>query len=58
MKEYPDLQLRETASSLGFYDECHFSKVFKASFGISPGSYRDSLTEKDDIPGIEFVPIS
>jgi AraC family transcriptional regulator len=32
--EFP---LREVASTLGFYDEPHFSKAFHAEFGMPPG---------------------
>lgn len=58
MREYPDLQIRVIAESLGFYDECHFSKVFKDRYGVSPGSYRHTPTENDEIPGIAFIPTS
>jgi AraC-like DNA-binding protein len=35
-----DLPISEIAARLKFYDQFHFSKVFKASFGISPSQYR------------------
>ncbi len=36
----PDLQLREIANTLGFYDEFHLSKSFKQKYQISPKEYR------------------
>lgn len=36
----PDLQLREIANALGFYDEFHFSKSFKQKYQLSPRGYR------------------
>jgi AraC-like DNA-binding protein len=38
-----DLSLLEVAESLGFYDQFHFSKVFKSFTGISPAAYRNSM---------------
>lgn len=37
----PDLQLRELANTLGFYDEFHLSKSFKQKYRISPREYRN-----------------
>ena len=38
---YPKRRLADVALSLGFYDEFHFSKLFKRKFGYSPSeSYR------------------
>lgn len=37
----PDLQLREVANTLGFYDEFHLSKSFKQKYQISPREYRN-----------------
>jgi len=34
--------LAEIAESCGFYDEFHFSKVFKKHLGTSPSAYRES----------------
>ncbi|MBY3621528.1 helix-turn-helix domain-containing protein [Acinetobacter sp. CUI P1] len=34
------LSVKEIASTLHFYDEFHFSKWFKKSYGLSPTSYR------------------
>ena len=39
----PDLQLREIANALGFYDEFHLSKSFKQKYHISPREYRNKL---------------
>lgn len=36
----PDRYIRELALSLGFYDEFHFSKLFKRRFGYAPSSNR------------------
>jgi AraC family transcriptional regulator len=35
------LPLAEAALHAGFFDQSHFSRVFKRHFGISPRSYRD-----------------
>ncbi len=40
METEPDIQLREIANMLGFYDEFHLSKSFKQKYGISPREYR------------------
>ena len=36
------LSLSDVALSTGFYDVSHFSKAFKAKYGISPGEFRGS----------------
>ncbi len=47
---YPDMKIMSIAKTLGFYDEFHFSKMFKREFGISPGSYRkQNLLYSDEI---------
>ena len=38
--DYPDMKIFSIAKTLGFYDEFHFSKMFKRAFGISPSTYR------------------
>jgi AraC family transcriptional regulator len=38
-----DLSLAEIASSAGFADQSHFSRLFRAAFGVSPGAYRRRL---------------
>lgn len=35
-----NLSVKEIASSLHFYDEFHFSKLFKRSYGLSPSAFR------------------
>ncbi len=58
MREYPEMTMREIALNLGFADDSHFSKVFKSVYGVSPANYKNSLAEKDEVPGISFMPIS
>jgi AraC-like DNA-binding protein len=49
-----DLRLKQIAQILNFYDEFHFSKVFKKHYGESPQSYRENVTE----PGMaKFNPL-
>jgi AraC-like DNA-binding protein len=40
LHEYPEMPLSEVARNLGFYDEFHFSKVFKKNYGLSPNLYK------------------
>lgn len=40
--------VKSTALSCGFSDSLYFSKVFKASVGISPGGYRKSIHGAED----------
>jgi len=35
------LALAEVAYQLGFADQSHFQRVFKAHVGVTPGQYRD-----------------
>lgn len=51
MREYPEMTMREIALNLGFADDSHFSKVFKSVYGVSPANYKNSLAEKDEVPG-------
>lgn len=37
---YPKMSIKEISGELGFYDEFHYSKVFKKVFGLSPKQYR------------------
>lgn len=37
---YPNMSIKEIANRLGFYDEFHYSKAFKKSFGLSPTQYK------------------
>ena len=39
-KNYPEMQIKEIAYNLGFYDEYHFSKQFKKITGLSPSDYK------------------
>ena len=41
-----NMSLSEIAETLGFYDQFHFSKVFKAHVGVPPSKYRSGLTIK------------
>jgi AraC-like DNA-binding protein len=38
--QFSDLQLKEIAFRLGYYDPYHFSKAFKQEMGITPREYR------------------
>ena len=40
LENFPYMTLAEIASNLGFCDEFHLSRQFKAKYGISPGAYR------------------
>lgn len=42
----PSIPLSEIAERLGFYDQFHFSKVFKAYTSMSPSKYRAALTQQ------------
>ncbi len=46
----PRLSLRLLAEELGFCDEFHLSKVFKAFTGVSPQSYRETYFKARQIP--------
>ena len=39
-KNFPDMNIKEVAYNLGFYDEYHFSKQFKKITGVTPKSMR------------------
>ncbi|MBB6735153.1 AraC family transcriptional regulator [Cohnella zeiphila] len=41
--ETTDSSVKEIAAALHFYDEFHFSKLFKQRYGVSPRAYRQSL---------------
>lgn len=50
-----ELSIKQIASLLGFCDEFHFSKAFKAQLGVSPSGFRERILK----PGIEnFSPQS
>lgn len=40
LENYPDMKMNSIAVALGFCDEFHFSKVFKAKNGICPSEYK------------------
>ena len=40
LKDYSNMKISEIAANLGFYDEFHFSKTFKKSFGTSPTEFK------------------
>ena len=56
----PDMKLGEIASTLGFTDEFHMSKAFKARYGVSPSVYRMRETEDGtgndaaQVTGVDF----
>ena len=41
MNNYPNMKMGSIAVALGFYDEFHFSKVFKSRVGMSPSEYKN-----------------
>jgi AraC family transcriptional regulator len=41
-----DRPLVEVALASGFYDQSHFTRVFKARFGLTPSAFRASLRER------------
>ena len=42
-RSFPEMQIKEVAYNLGFYDEYHFSKQFKKLMGVSPLTYRKDI---------------
>jgi AraC-like DNA-binding protein len=40
---HSDVPLRHVALECGFYDQAHFTRVFRAARGVSPSRYRQSL---------------
>lgn len=41
--ETTSISIKEIAASLRFYDEFHFSKIFKQRYGVSPRKFRQRL---------------
>lgn len=41
MNDYPNMKMSSIAVALGFYDEFHFSKVFRSRVGMSPSEYKN-----------------
>jgi AraC-like DNA-binding protein len=41
------LPLAEVALEAGFSDQAHFTRMFKAGFGLTPAVYRTLITRKD-----------
>jgi AraC-like DNA-binding protein len=48
--ETTSLPLKEISSKLHFYDEFHFSKLFKRKYGVSPSEYRRLRTAGQQQP--------
>lgn len=46
MSDYPDMKMNSIAVALGFYDEFHFSKVFKSRLGMTPSAYKKALRSR------------
>ncbi len=40
IRDYPDRPLKEVATNFGFYDEFHFSKLFKKKYGYPPSALK------------------
>lgn len=49
-RNFPDMQIKEIAYNLGFYDEYHFSKQFKRVTGYSPTVYKNIKLRYDEVP--------
>ena len=46
INDNPSKTFKELAVNLGFYDEFHFSKLFKKKYGITPYQFKKEKTEK------------
>lgn len=42
-----ELTLKQIAATLGFCDEFHFSKAFKAQLGVSPSGFRERILKSE-----------
>jgi YesN/AraC family two-component response regulator len=47
LEEKPDLILKEVSELVGYSDPLYFSRVFKASVGVSPSTYAKNSKEKN-----------
>jgi AraC-like DNA-binding protein len=52
---FDDLSLAELAPMVGFYDESHASRLFKQTFGISPGAYRLASIRGMQSPAVDVM---
>jgi AraC family transcriptional regulator len=43
---HTDLPLADVAVRCGFADQSHFTKLFRRSIGVSPGSFRRAVRAK------------
>jgi AraC family transcriptional activator of pobA len=41
---YTDLSVSEVAARLNYFDSSYFAKLFKASAGMSPSAFRDTIS--------------
>jgi AraC family transcriptional regulator len=48
MKTHSDLPLREIAWQIGFENASAFGRAFKATYGVQPGQFKSSSSEKED----------
>ncbi|MCR5255552.1 MAG: response regulator [Acetatifactor sp.] len=48
--EKTDMRIVEISQKIGYENEKHFMKIFKASYGVSPTEYRKNMQFKKDIP--------
>ena len=46
------LSISQIAAQLGFYDQFHFSKTFKAFTGMAPSIYRSAVAHKNGAAGL------
>jgi AraC-like DNA-binding protein len=46
----PDLSIKAISYELGFQNESHFCKVFRACTGLTPGGFRVSAAETNTLP--------
>lgn len=46
--ETSDMRVNEISQSVGYENEKHFMKIFKATLGVSPTEYRKSIQLKGE----------